>query len=58
MAELDFVFKYIIIGEQAVGKSCLLLQFTKSDFKQNHEVTVGVEFGSKIIKINEKTIKC
>jgi GTPase SAR1 family protein len=33
MAELDFVFKYIIIGEPAVGKSCLLLQFTKSDFK-------------------------
>ena len=28
MASYAYVFKYIIVGDSSVGKSCLLLQFT------------------------------
>lgn len=40
-----------------VGKSCLLLQFTDQRFRQQHDLTIGVEFGSRTVKINEKNIK-
>ncbi len=53
----SYVFKYIIVGDSAVGKSCLLLQFTDKRFKSTHDLTIGVEFGSRTVQINEKAIK-
>ena len=53
----DYMFRYIIVGDSNVGKSCLLLQFTDNKFRQNHEATIGVEFGGKTIILSEKTIK-
>jgi len=40
------VFKFIVVGPTAVGKSALLLQLTEHFFQGDHEMTVGVEFGS------------
>jgi Ras-related protein Rab-2A len=40
-----------------VGKTCLLSQFTDRTFKNEHEATIGVEFGSRIIKIKDKKVK-
>lgn len=40
-----------------VGKSCILLQFLEKKFKFDHDTTIGVEFGSKIIQANNKQIK-
>ena len=45
---------FICLG---VGKSCLLLQFTDQRFRQQHDLTIGVEFGSRTVKINDKNIK-
>ena len=45
-ASYKFLFKYIVIGDSGVGKSCLLLQFTDHKFQTVHEVTIGVEFVS------------
>lgn len=42
---------------KAVGKSCLLLQFTENKFRNKHDLTIGVEFGSKLIEIDNKVIK-
>lgn len=52
-----YMFKYIIVGDSAVGKSCLLLNFTDKRFKAGHEVTIGVEFGSKTVVVDKKPIK-
>ena len=53
----DKFFRYIIVGDIAVGKSCILLQFTDNKFRLQHELTIGVEFGAKTIELNNKTIK-
>ena len=50
-------FRYIIVGDISVGKSCILLQFTDKKFRVEHEITVGVEFGAKTIELNRKVIK-
>ena len=50
----DFLLKYIIIGDAAVGKSNLLLRFAQNDFKSEYQLTIGVEFGAKNIEINKR----
>jgi len=52
-----YLFKFIIIGDEAVGKTCLLLQFTDKRYRTTHQVTVGVEFGSKTVEVKGKMIK-
>ena len=51
----QYIFKYIIVGESSVGKSCLLLQFIDNRFKDSHDLTIGVDFGSKTIQLNDNT---
>lgn len=53
----SYLFKYIIIGDTGVGKSCLLLQFTDKRFQPVHDLTIGVEFGARMINIENKPIK-
>merc|ERR1712063_239660 len=52
-----YLFKYIIIGDTGVGKSCLLLQFTDKRFQPVHDLTIGVEFGARMISVENKQIK-
>ncbi|XP_063157596.1 ras-related protein Rab-2B isoform X1 [Candoia aspera] len=52
-----YLFKYVIIGDTGVGKSCLLLQFTDKRFTAIHDLTIGVEFGARMITIENKKIK-
>ena len=40
-----------------VGKSCILLQFTDKRFRAQHDITIGVEFGTKMIMVDKKDIK-
>lgn len=52
-----YLFKCIIIGDTGVGKSCLLLRYQKDQFSPTHDLTVGVEFGSKNTVIDGNQIK-
>ena len=47
----NYLFKFIIIGDCGVGKSCILLQFADKRFEPCHDLTIGVEFGSRTIDI-------
>jgi Ras-related protein Rab-2A len=49
------MFKVIIIGDSGVGKSCLMQRLTQAAFKSDHQITIGVEFGAFILKIEGKT---
>ena len=40
-----------------VGKSCLLSRVMDDQFKLEHQVTIGVEFGAFVVKIDEKIVK-
>jgi len=53
-APYAYLIKFIIIGDTGVGKSCILLQFTSDGFRRFqpvHDITMGVEFGTKIIHL-------
>eukprot|EP01080_Neovahlkampfia_damariscottae_P001687 gene1687-456_t len=53
----EYIFKYIIIGDMAVGKSCLLHQFTDQNFLPDMPHTIGVEFGTKVMEIGGTSVK-
>ena len=53
----DMIFKILIIGDAGVGKSNLLLRYVKNEFASDMRSTVGVEFGTKMLKIDNYDIK-
>ena len=52
----DALFKVIVIGDTGVGKSCILSRLTQNEFKDQHNVTIGVEFGNYVMRIDNKHI--
>ena len=55
--EYDYLFKLILVGDSYVGKTNILSKYIKDEFNLNTKSTVGVEFGTKILKIEDKIIK-
>ena len=55
--QYDLSFKIIVIGDSGVGKSCLTNRATTNLFEDTYNATVGFEFLSFNVKINEKVIK-
>ncbi len=53
----DETFKLILIGSAGVGKSSILLRATTSKFNDEHNATIGVEFGSLLVKIEGKLVR-
>lgn len=52
-----YTFKYIIVGDSGVGKSCLMMRFIDKRFETSHDLTIGVEFGSYLQQIDNNVIK-
>jgi len=47
----------VLIGDSGVGKSNLLSRFTRNEFNLDSKSTIGVEFATRSIQIDNKTIK-
>ena len=45
----ELKLKILILGETAVGKTCMLLKYTDNTFSEKHLATIGVEYKEKII---------
>ena len=55
--DFDLSFKLIVIGDSAVGKSCLSIKATKGIYDQNYNPTIGFEFLTFFVKVDESNIK-
>ncbi|XP_051999349.1 RAB11a, member RAS oncogene family, like [Xyrauchen texanus] len=55
--EYDYLFKVVLIGDSGVGKSNLLSRFTRNEFNLESKSTIGVEFATRSIHVEGKTIK-
>ena len=55
--QYDLSFKLIFIGDSSVGKSCLTAKAVKNNFEEYYQATVGFEFLTFNMKVNDKVIK-
>ena len=55
--DYDYLFKVVLIGDSGVGKSNLLSRFTKNEFSLESKSTIGVEFATRSIQVDDKIVK-
>jgi Ras-related protein Rab-1A len=55
--EYDNQLKCGIVGDYGVGKSSLMLKFTRGQYTESYISTIGIDFAWKWVDLNEKTIK-
>lgn len=53
----EYLFKVVIIGDSAVGKSNLLSRYSRNEFNMNSKATIGVEFQTQSMEIDGKEVK-
>ncbi|KAG5292719.1 GTP-binding protein RAB2 [Histoplasma ohiense] len=47
----DYIAKLVCIGDSGTGKSSLTIRLCEGRFSSSHDVTIGVEFGSRIVPV-------
>src|ERR1700750_2916627 len=45
----DYIAKIVSIGDSGTGKSSLTIRLCEGRFQAHHDVTIGVEFGSRTV---------
>ena len=50
----DKVVKILIMGDSGVGKTCLLLRFSEDVFSESHIPTIGIDFKTKKVDIEQQ----
>ncbi|KAJ4788763.1 Ras-related protein Rab-11B [Rhynchospora pubera] len=55
--DYDYLFKVVLIGDSGVGKSNLLSRFTRNEFSLESKSTIGVEFATRTIRVDDKVVK-
>ena len=51
-SEYSYSVKFIIVGDSSVGKSNILLRFSRNVFDPGHKATLGIEFANKHLLFN------
>lgn len=49
--EYDYLFKIIVLGDGAVGKTSLTVRFAHGYFKEDYKMTIGVDFAVKTVSV-------
>ena len=55
--DFDYQINFIIIGESSVGKTNILLRYTKEEVTLRHDPTLGMEFGYKMVNFEKLRYK-
>ncbi|MHA1301409.1 MAG: GTP-binding protein [Candidatus Helarchaeota archaeon] len=57
MSEYDYLFKVIVVGDGAVGKTAITIRFAEGRFEEHYKMTIGVDFAIKLIEISGYKVK-
>eukprot|EP00850_Spirogloea_muscicola_P026255 SM006321S20085 [mRNA] locus=s6321:150:501:- [translate_table: standard] len=55
--DYDYLLKVVLVGDSGVGKSNLLLRYTRGKFDSDCKSTVGVEFSTRRVEVSGKLVK-
>lgn len=51
--DYDFLFKVIVVGDGAVGKTALAIRFDTGKFEQSYKMTIGADFFVNIVEVED-----
>lgn len=57
MSEFERIYKLVMLGDEAVGKTSLIVQHTEHRFEQNYMMTIGTDISAKLVEIEKKGTK-
>lgn len=52
-----FHYKLVLLGDTAVGKSCLVVRFVRDEFFEYQEPTIGAAFLTQTVQLDDATVK-
>merc|ERR1712228_584189 len=50
-------YKLVFLGEQAVGKTSVITRFMYDTFENNYQATIGIDFLSKTMYLEDRTVR-
>lgn len=50
-------YKLVFLGEQSVGKTSLITRFMYNSFETSYQATIGIDFLSKTVYLEDRTIR-
>eukprot|EP01129_Flabellula_baltica_P007806 TRINITY_DN3050_c0_g1_i1.p1 TRINITY_DN3050_c0_g1~~TRINITY_DN3050_c0_g1_i1.p1 ORF type:complete len:211 (+),score=45.24 TRINITY_DN3050_c0_g1_i1:49-681(+) len=50
-------YKLVFLGDQSVGKTSILGRFLNDEFDQSYKPTIGIDFLSKILHLEDKVVR-
>lgn len=49
----DYLFRLLLVGDSAVGKTCIIIRFVENTFTPSYISTIGIDFKIRTIEIGE-----
>lgn len=50
-------YKLVFLGDQGVGKTCIINRFVYDSFDKNYQATIGIDFLSKTMYLDDRTVR-
>lgn len=56
MEKREYLYKILVIGDHAVGKSSIVKRYVHNFFTERYKATIGVDFAMKVLNLGENTV--
>ena len=53
----EIALKIVVVGDEEVGKTSIILRYTKNRFTENYKPTLGADFAIKEMYYDELNVK-
>merc|ERR1712153_232319 len=50
-------YKLVFLGDQGVGKTCIINRFVYDSFDNSYQATIGIDFLSKTMYLEDRTVR-